>query len=260
MSIKKAVILAAGRGTRMYPLTRAVPKGLLPVYDQTVLDHIVQEALAAGIEQMIVVIGTNGDMIRRHFQGNNHLTFVEQGTPGGTAHALACARKQVGDDPFALMFGDEVVWSEEPCIGQLASCYASQAQGAITAIEQTDATSIKLYNSLALEATERAELFRIRSFVEKPMGIPPSLYTSIGRHILEPDIFAWIEQSLPLEGEHILADVFARYLMAKPFYGLVYSGRRFDLGNKKLWLEANIEFAAHDPEMKEWMRMYLKSL
>ena len=253
--MKKAVILAAGRGTRMYPLTRAVPKGLLPVYDRTVLDHIVEETLSAGIEHLIIVVGSDGDMIQRHFQGNTHISFVEQTKPGGTAHALACVRGQVEDRPFALMFGDEVVWGKTSCIGQLVNHYKKQGSGAITAIEKTDADSIKLYNSLQLEATDQEDLFRLRGFVEKPTGTPPSLYTSIGRHILDPDIFEWIDRSPPVEGEHVLADVFARYLVDKPFYGLIYSGKRFDLGNKKLWLQANVELAAQDPEMLEWMRL-----
>lgn len=259
MSITTAVILAAGRGTRMLPLTRAVPKGLLPLYDRTVLDHIVAEARAAGIKRIIMVIGYGGDLIRQHFATDEDVSFMEQKQPLGTAHALTCVREEVADEPFALMLGDEVVGGGESCIGELMEAYHRKGTGAFTAIEETDATSIRMYNSLELAPAAEERLYRILGFTEKPADTPPSLYTSIGRYVLSPDLFDWIDRIPPRQGEeHVLAHVFAAYLQDQPFYGLKCTGRRYDLGDPRRWLKANIEIASNDGELSAWLSAFVR--
>lgn len=259
MSVTTAVILAAGKGTRMLPLTRAVPKGLLPLYDRTVLDHIVAEARAAGIKRIVMVIGYGGDLIRKHFAADQDIRFLEQKQPLGTAHALACAREEVAGEPFALMLGDEVVGGGESCIGELIQAYNRKGTGAFTAIEETDAASIRMYNSLKLAPVEE-RLSRILGFTEKPTETPPSLYTSIGRYVLPPELFDWIERIPPRQGEeHVLAHVFAAYLLEQPFYGLKCSGHRYDLGDPRHWLKANVEVASQDGELSAWLTAFVRA-
>jgi len=259
MSITTAVILAAGRGNRMLPLTRAVPKGLLPLYDRTVLDHIVEEARVAGIERIIMVVGHGGELIRRHFADDSDVSCIDQEQALGTAHALACARHAVGEQPFALMLGDEVVGGGKSCIGELIGAYSAQGTGVITAIEETDVASIRMYNSLELVPGERERLYRITGFTEKPESAPPSLFTSIGRYVLSPDIFDWINRTPPQGDEHVLAHVFAAFLQEQPFYGLQCTGRRYDLGDPRRWLKANVEVAFQDEELSDWITSFVQT-
>jgi UTP--glucose-1-phosphate uridylyltransferase len=243
----------------MLPLTRAVPKGLLPLYDRTVLDHIVAEARAAGIKRIVMVVGYGGDLIRRHFAADEDIRFLEQKQPLGTAHALACAREEVAGEPFALMLGDEVVGGGGACIGELMQAYHRMGTGAFTAIEETDAASIRMYNSLKLAPAAEERLYRILGFTEKPTHTPPSLYTSIGRYVLPPAIFNWIDRIPPQQGEeHVLAHVFAAYLQDQPFYGLKCTGSRYDLGDPRHWLKANVEVASHDGELSAWLSSFVR--
>jgi UTP--glucose-1-phosphate uridylyltransferase len=242
MKIKKAVILAAGLGTRMMPMTKAIPKAMLPVVDRPILDYIVEEARASGIEEIALVVNYRKEVIEHHYSDHPNITFIEQPNLNGTAAALLHTKAFTNNEPFALCLGDEIVKSEPPFLKQLMYQFIHNNAAMVTGIEETTLEKISAYNALQVEKTADSSLLKICNIVEKPKETPPSLYTSIGRYVVSPLIYDLLENAEhPKNGkELILTDYFAELSRKENVYGLLVNGTRYDIGSKKGWLEANI--------------------
>ncbi|GGE40489.1 UTP--glucose-1-phosphate uridylyltransferase [Pullulanibacillus camelliae] len=239
MSIRKAVILAAGLGKRMWPMTKAVPKPLLPLIDRPIIDHIIEEARASGIEEIAVVVHFQKEVIIKHLADEQQIQIIIQPELNGTAAALKAAEAFIDHEPFALLLGDEVVQSRTPCLQQLMDVFQLDQAKLVTGVEQTTQEKISAYNTLACDEWGR-QILRITEIVEKPIH-PISLYTSIGRYILSPVIFEYLPDHLLLckRDEIPLTESFNTLVEQHLALGYLFEGRRFDLGNKKDWLYAN---------------------
>ncbi|RBW68177.1 UTP--glucose-1-phosphate uridylyltransferase [Bacillus taeanensis] len=243
MKIKKAVILAAGLGTRMMPMTKAIPKAMLPVVDRPILDYIVDEVLTSGIEEIAIVVNYRKEVIENHYSDHPNITLIEQPDVGGTASALLQTKAFTNKEPFALCLGDEIVKSDAPFLKQLMDHFIHNNAAMVTGIEETTREKISAYNALEVEQIEASSLLKIHTIVEKPKETPPSLYTSIGRYVVSPIIYDLLEgEKQPANSnELILTDYFAELAREKDVYGVLLNGKRYDIGSKKGWLEANIE-------------------
>jgi UTP--glucose-1-phosphate uridylyltransferase len=283
-TIRKAVIPAAGLGTRFLPATKAVPKELLPIVDTPTIQYIVAEAVAAGVRDVILVVARGKDSIVDHFdiaaeleahleragklelkrqmreiaQMANVVT-VRQQEPLGLGHAVLCARDVVGDEPFVVMLGDDVIDAPVPAAKQLADCYARHGLGTIALMEVPhDETS--MYGIAAGHLLDDRTL-RIERLVEKPKKDPPSALAVIGRYVLPPGIFDVLERVQPgVGGEIQLTDALAVLAREEGLLGYRFEGDRYDAGDRLGYLRANIAFALKRPELAEPLRALLREL
>lgn len=242
-SIKKAVILAAGRGSRMMPLTKCIPKPMLPLYDKPALAYIVEEVFSSGIEEIEMVVGHKKEVIKSYFGDDPRISFVTQKVFGGTADALLYAKPFVKKEAFALLYADEVILNDIPCIFDLIKLY-DLYHTPILSLDKTTAQEIVMYNSVFAKATDRCHVYDISDIIEKPQNSYPSFYTAIGRMILTPDIFNYIGQltdSSPVGEELVLTKALSLWMKNVSFKGLRLDGKRLDLGNKESWMQAHIE-------------------
>src|SRR5512133_2517842 len=271
--IRKAVIPAAGLGTRFLPATKAVPKELLPIVDTPTIQYIVAEAVAAGVRDVILVTARGKESIVDHFDiageleahlertGKTELrrqmraiaqmasgVTVRQQEPLGLGHAVLCARDVVGDEPFAVMLGDDVIDATVPGTLQLADCYARHGLGTIALMEvPTEETS--MYGIAAGTRVDERTI-RIDRLVEKPKKDAPSNLAVIGRYVLPPRIFSYLEQVKPgVGGELQLTDALAMLAQEVGLLGYRFDGRRFDAGDRLGFLKANIAFAMKRQEL-----------
>lgn len=238
--IKKAVILAAGRGIRFGPITRVIPKPMLPIGNKPTLEFIIQELLDSGIEQILIVVGHKREIIEEYYRGRTEIQFVVQNSLSGTAPAVLLAEKFVNQEAFALCLSDEVVESIVPCTKQLMDVFIEYKASMVTAIEETTEEKIHSYNSVSMSETQ-GKVSRLITIVEKPEGESPSLFTSIGRYVIAPEIFDLI-RLLKLEEtkEVYLTEAFNLMLKNKDAYGLCFEGKRWDIGTKEGWIETNV--------------------
>ncbi len=274
-TIKKAVILAAGMGTRMLPATKAVPKEMLPVVDKPLIQYAVEEAVASGIEEIVFVLAEGKEAITEHFghlsrveafvreRGDRELLaqvrepsnlaryeYVLQDRPAGIAHAVACAREFVEGEPFALIFPDDLIVSERPCTAQLIEAYET-CGGSVIAVEQVAPEDIPSYG--IVDPVGDGNPVRLKGLVEKPAAADaPSNLGVVGRYILSPSIFAHIERTPPgKNGEFQLTDALASQVAAgEPVCAYAYEGTRFDTGRPLGLLVAGVEVALNRPEMR----------
>jgi UTP--glucose-1-phosphate uridylyltransferase len=239
--IKKAVILAAGLGKRFEPITRVIPKPMLPIGNKPTLDYIIDELIASGIEQILIVVGHKREVIQEYYQGRQEIYFIIQHQLKGTAHAVLLAEPFVNNDDFALCLSDEVIESSLPCIKQLIDVFNDKKASMVTGLEVTTEDKIHAYNSVTLNET-KGNVSKLISIIEKPQGNDLSLVTSIGRYVIAPTIFNYIRTTKFAEGkEQSLTEAFHLMMMNKGVYGLFFEGKRWDIGTKEGWIETNVK-------------------
>ena len=284
--VRKAVIPAAGLGTRVLPITKAIPKEMLPIVDKPSIQYIVEEAVRAGIEDILIITSRNKTPIEDHFdhaielegrlaqnpEKANILKSVEEPTnlaniyflrqkeTRGLGHAVACAKSFVGEEPFVVLYGDDVILGEKPVTLQLMEAYEKYGLPCcgIKAVAQSD---IQKYSSLKVDPLEE-NLYKVTDMIEKPKpGQEFSLYSILGRVLLTPDIFDVLAHTAPGAGNEIqLTDAMAETSRTIGMTGVDFYGTRYDMGNKFEILKANIEVGLSHPETGEKLRAYLKGL
>jgi UTP--glucose-1-phosphate uridylyltransferase len=283
--LRKVVIPAAGLGTRFLPVTKAVPKEMLPIVDQPTIQLIVEEAVRAGAEQVVVVNGRGKAAIEDHFdrsyeledtlqkKGKNELfaqvrrisdlvrlSSVRQKEPMGLGHAVLAARPAVGDEWFGVLLGDDLIDSEEPGIGQLARV-SLQTGKATVALMPVPEDQVHLYGVAAGPQLEGGNV-QVEKIVEKPpKGTAPSNLAVIGRYVLPPDIFDILEKVKPGAGGEIqLTDALAVLAKAGRLVGVRFKGERYDAGDRLGYLQANIAWALKRPDLREGLLAYMKKV
>lgn len=283
--IRKAVIPAAGLGTRFLPAAKAVPKELLPIVDKPAIQYIVEEAVASGVEQVILITARGKGAIEDHFDtsfeleeilkrqkkddllrmvqelsGMVKVTAIRQQSPKGLGHAVLCAREAVGEEPFAVLLGDDIVDSDPPCLSQMVEVFR-QMQGGVIALQRVPEAETHLYGVISGEQVKE-RVYRITGLVEKPSpDQAPSNLAVIGRYVLPPEIFPILEHTVPGKGGEIqLTDALQELARTMPLYGYEFTGDRYDAGDKVGYLEANIAFALKRPEMAERLKAFIKAI
>ena len=282
-SIRKAVIPAAGFGTRFLPATKAQPKEMLPIVDTPAIQYIVKEALDSGIEEILIITGRSKRAIEDHFdssveleellqkQGKNKqlamvkdladikIHFIRQKSPRGLGDAVLCAKAFIGDEPFAVLLGDDIVYNpEKPCLQQLMDCY-EQHPGIILGAQFVPNEKVSSYGIVSGEPLAD-NLYRVHGLVEKPsVDKAPSNLAVLGRYILTPDIFDILENTKPGVGNEV--QLTAALAASKPdTYALAYEGVRYDTGDKLGYLKATVEYALRNEELGAAFKEYLKGL
>ena len=275
MSIRKAIIPAAGLGTRFLPATKAMPKEMLPIVDKPTIQYIVEEAIASGIESIIIVTGKGKRAIEDHFDHAHELeaTLLEKGKlemletvlqtskleihyirqkyPLGLGHAIWSARNFIGDEAFAVLLGDDIVVNNEPCLAQLIAQF-DKTDRSIIGVQQVPIEETYRYGIIDPILMD-GQLMKVRNFVEKPvMGTAPSNYAIMGRYILTPEIFRFLgEHQLGAGGEIQLTDSIQKLNEIQKVFAFEFEGRRYDVGEKYGFIETTIDFALKRPELKE---------
>jgi UTP--glucose-1-phosphate uridylyltransferase len=284
-TIRKAVFPAAGLGTRFLPATKAQPKEMLPLVDTPIIQYGVEEALASGVDNIILVTGRGKNAIEDHFdvsveletfleaRGKKELlaqirkisnlinfAYVRQGEPLGLGHAVLVTRNLVGDEPFAVILGDDVIDAEPPALRQMIDVF-DEVNGPVLAIERVPKEDVSSYGIIAGEEI-RPGVYRIHDLVEKPpRDEAPSDLAIIGRYILTPDIFPALAATVSdRTGEIQLTNGLRHLLKSRPIYGCLINGVRHDTGNKLGFLKAVVYFALRRPDLAEPFREYLRSI
>ncbi|MBU3093643.1 UTP--glucose-1-phosphate uridylyltransferase GalU [Clostridium sp. CF011] len=285
MKVKKAIIPAAGLGTRFLPATKALPKEMLPIVDKPTMQYIIEEAVAAGIEEILIITGRNKKSIEDHFDKsveleleleNKHkddmlkqvrdisnmvnIHFIRQKEPKGLGHAINCARTFVGNEPFAVMLGDDIVYAKTPCLKQLMDCFEENNK-TILGVQEVDKENVDKYGIVdGVKVSDR--VYKVNNLVEKPqVDVAPSNIAILGRYIITPEIFDILDNTKPGKGGEIqLTDALKTLISQQDMYAYVFEGRRYDVGDKLGFLEATVEFALKRDELKIPFMKYLQTL
>ena len=288
--IRKAVLPVAGLGTRFLPVTKANPKEMLPVVDKPLVQYAAEEAVAAGITQLIFVTSSSKHAIENHFDSNFELeakladsgknewlevvhnilpvgiscVYVRQHNPLGLGHAVLCARDIIGNEPFAVLLADDLInGGEKTCLEQLVDVY-SQVKRSVLAIQRVDKSSTEKYGIVGLTDTalKLGGCAKITTIVEKPKAKnAPSNYASIGRYILTPRVFHFLESaSSGVIGEIQLTEGIDKLLVEQDIYGYAFYGKRYDCGNKLGYLQAAVEYGMQHQEVGKYFTKYLREL
>lgn len=280
--IKKAIIPAAGLGTRFLPATKAQPKEMLPIVDKPTIQYIVEEAVASGIEDIIIVTGRTKKSIEDHFDksvelemelekhGKNELLeiarsvsdianiyYIRQKEPKGLGHAILTARTFIGDEPFAVLLGDDVITSETPALKQMIEKY-DEYGSSILGVQTVARSEVSKYGIVdGKQIGER--MYTVNNMVEKPKAEEaPSNVAVLGRYIINPTIFKYLEkQEIGAGGEIQLTDALCKLAKEEPMYAYDFIGKRYDVGNKMGFLQATVEFALDREDLKEEFKQYL---
>jgi UTP--glucose-1-phosphate uridylyltransferase len=288
MRVRKAVFPAAGWGTRFLPATKAQPKEMLPLVDKPIIQYAVEEVVAAGIEQVIIVTSSQKRAIEDHFDLSYELehlleergeierlrqiraitdlaqiAYVRQKEQLGLGHAVLMAKELVGHEPFAVILSDDVVVGERPCIGQLIHAY-NQTRSSVVAVMEVPAEETSRYGVIGGERVEGGDgrLWKMDRVVEKPEpGSAPSNLAIIGRYVLTPKIFDKLEQTARGAGGEIqLTDAIQALMEEQAIYGYEFEGTRYDAGTTMGWLKASVELALARPDLGEEFGAYLRGL
>lgn len=282
--VKKAIFPVAGLGTRFLPATKAMPKEMLPIVDKPLIQYAVEEARAAGIEELIFVTGRGKTVMEDHFDhaieleailaerdkadaldaihglmpDPGQISYTRQQKPLGLGHAVWCARNFINDEPFAVLLADDLIMGKPGCLKQMMDVYAGVG-GNLAAVEDVPRERTNQYGILDVEE-EKGPLARARGLVEKPdPKDAPSTLSIIGRYILQPEVFAHLDRKQSGAGGEIqLTDSIAATIGTVPFHGLRFEGKRLDCGSKSGFLEANVAFALERDDLKETVRDILK--
>ncbi len=285
MKVKKAVIPAAGLGTRFLPATKAIPKEMLPIVDKPTLQYIVEEVIESGIKEILIIIGRNKNSIEDHFDRSIELEkelsekgkqgllgivenisnlvdihYVRQKEPRGLGHAIYCARTFVRDEPFAVLLGDDIVKSEPPCLKQLVDIY-NEKKGSVVGVQEVPDEDLNKYGIVryidGIDGT-----YRIRNLIEKPeIKEAPSNMAIMGRYVISPAIFDILAETRPGKGGEIqLTDALNELAQSEDVFAHIFKGKRFDAGDKLGYLKATIEFALGKEDLGPELREYLKNL
>ncbi|WEG07786.1 UTP--glucose-1-phosphate uridylyltransferase GalU [Microbacterium horticulturae] len=288
----KAVIPAAGLGTRFLPATKAMPKEMLPVVDKPAIQYVVEEAVSSGIEDVLIIVGRNKNNIANHFdsvpeledtlkrkgddaklakvQESNELAdihILRQGEPRGLGHAVARAKAHVGDHPFAVLLGDDLIDERDPLLPKMLEEYDRRG-ATVIALMEVDPSQIHLYGAAAVEPTDETDVVRVTGLVEKPSAEDaPSNLAVIGRYVLSPDVFEILERTEPGKGGEIQLTDALQELAGDPdagVYGVVFRGRRYDTGDKVDYIKAILQLAVDredlGPELRPWVKGFAQSL
>ncbi|KKD22455.1 MULTISPECIES: UTP--glucose-1-phosphate uridylyltransferase GalU [Staphylococcus] len=283
--IKKAIIPAAGLGTRFLPATKAMPKEMLPILDKPTIQYIVEEAARAGIEDIIIVTGKHKRAIEDHFDNQKELEmileekgktdllekvnystelanifYVRQKEQKGLGHAIYSARQFIGDEPFAVLLGDDIVESTQPAIKQLMNTYEETGKSVI-GVQEVDENDTHRYGIID-PLSKSGRQYEVNQFVEKPkQGTAPSNLAIMGRYVLTPDIFEYLaNQGKGAGGEIQLTDAIERMNKESQVYAYDFEGERYDVGEKLGFVKTTIEFALKDQEMKAALTQFIKQL
>ncbi len=281
----KAVIPAAGLGTRFLPATKAQPKEMLPLVDKPAIQFVIEEAIASGVDDILIITGRGKRAIEDHFDKSFELEhvlrkdgkhdllreieqiaeladihFIRQKEARGLGHAISCAEKHVGNEPFVVLLGDDIIFSKKPCTKQAIELY-EKYKTSIIAVEEVPREMIQSYGVIKGEKINRA-LFRILDLVEKPKPEEaPSNLGIIGRYVLTPEIFDALKKTKPGKaGEIQLTDALRLLKKSQPMYAYIFEGKRYDLGNKFDYMRASVEYALSRDDIGKKFRKYLKEL
>jgi UTP--glucose-1-phosphate uridylyltransferase len=285
MKIRKAVIPAAGLGTRLLPATKATPKEMLPLADKPSIQYIIEEAVASGIEHVIVITSRTKRIIEDHFDSAPELertleqkgdyktlemlkqiedmaqvTFTRQPSPRGLGHAILQAKDLVGREPFGVMLPDDLIDNGVPCLRQLMEVY-EEHEGSVLAVMHVPPSHVSRYGIIAGEqVAERT--WRVSNTVEKPLvGHAPSDLAIVGRYVLTPEIFDLLEQTQPGNGNEIqLTDAIDALLGQQRVFAYEFAGTRYDMGDKLGWLTTSIAYALKRPDLAPGMKEFLRGL
>ncbi len=291
--ITKAVVPAAGLGTRFLPATKAMPKEMLPVVDKPAIQYVVEEAVAAGLTDVLMITGRNKNALENHFDRMTELEatlvekrdteklakvefsndladmhYVRQGDPRGLGHAVLRAKMHVGDQPFAVLLGDDLIDARDVLLARMIEeQYARDAS--VIALLEVDPASAHLYGIATVEETGDDDVVRITGLVEKPApGTAPSNYAIIGRYVLKPEVFDVLERTEPGKGDEIqLTDALqamATENIAGGVYGVVFRGRRYDTGDRLDYIKAIVQLAVEREdlgiELRPWLKQFASNL
>lgn len=283
--IKKAIIPAAGLGTRFLPATKAMPKEMLPILDKPTIQYIVEEASKAGIEDIIIVTGKHKRAIEDHFDNQKELEmvlenkgkadllekvqystdlanifYVRQKEQKGLGHAIHTAKQFIGNEPFAVLLGDDIVESDTPAIKQLMDVYEEIGHSVI-GVQEVPESDTHRYGVIDPSAKEESR-YEVRQFVEKPkQGTAPSNLAIMGRYVLTPEIFDYLETQQEGAGNEIqLTDAIERMNSKQQVYAYDFEGNRYDVGEKLGFVKTTIEYALKDPEMSQDLKAFIKQL
>ncbi|MGD6870872.1 UTP--glucose-1-phosphate uridylyltransferase GalU [Sutcliffiella horikoshii] len=286
--VRKAIIPAAGLGTRFLPATKAQPKEMLPIVDKPTIQFIIEEAVASGIEDIIIVSGRGKRAIEDHFDKSYELEetlakkgkfeqleeiqaisklanihYIRQKEPLGLGHAIGCAKRFIGDEPFAVLLGDDIVYSpEKPCLKQLIEVY-ERFNSSVLGVQQVPMEDVSKYGVISKKSGEIDEhCFHINSLVEKPkMEDAPSNHAIMGRYILRPEIFDILETQAPGAGGEIqLTDAIKELNEKQMVVAYEFNGVRHDVGDKFGFIKAQLDFALEREDLKEQMLAYMEQL
>ena len=285
MKVRKAIIPAAGLGTRFLPATKAQPKEMLAIVDKPTIQYIIEEAVASGIQDIIIVTGRNKRSIEDHFdrsielelelEKNNktemldmvrsisemaNIHYIRQKEPRGLGHAVLTARHFIGNEPFAVLLGDDVVVSKQPCLSQMIDVY-NEYRTSVIGVQKVAHEVVNKYGIVDCKSID-SRVYKVRDLVEKPkIEDAPSDIAILGRYILTPTIFQYLEtQDEGAGGEIQLTDALRRMAKEEAMYVYDFKGHRYDVGTKEGFLQANIEFSLRNPETKDKMMEYIKAL
>lgn len=280
--VRKAIIPAAGLGTRFLPATKAMPKEMLPIVDKPTIQYIVDEAIASGIEDIIIVTGKDKRAIEDHFDsapllehtleekqkfelleevknsGNVDIHYIRQKAPLGLGHAVWTARKFIGDEPFAVLLGDDIVQADQPCLGQMIEQYEATGSSVIGVMEVPPSETHRY--GIIDPSEQVGRRYKVNKFVEKPkQGTAPSNMAIIGRYVFTPEIFNYLSDlEIGAGGEIQLTDAIEKLNTIQSVYGYEIDGNRYDVGEKQGFVETTIEFALQRPDLREGLLTYME--
>lgn len=283
-TVKKAIIPAAGLGTRFLPATKSQPKEMLPIVDKPTLQYIIEEAINSGIEEILIVTGRSKKSIEDHFDRSVELEleleqkgkkemlkmvqdisnmvnihYIRQKEPKGLGHAIHCAKSFIGNEPFAVLLGDDIVDSEKPCLKQLIDCY-NEYKTTVLGVQEVAKEDTCKYGILDVKHIED-RVYKVKDMVEKPdVDKAPSNIAILGRYIITPAIFDILENQEPGKGGEIqLTDALQTLADQEAIYAYNFEGRRYDVGDKLGFLEATVDFALKRPELRDEFMDFLRS-
>lgn len=283
MRVHKAIIPAAGLGTRFLPATKAQPKEMLPIVDKPTIQFIVEEAVASGIEDIIIVTGRNKRAIEDHFDKSYELEevlkkthkeellalvkdisnlvnihYIRQKEPKGLGHAIHCAKAFIGNEPFAVLLGDDIVKSDVPCLKQLIDVY-DEYKTTVLGVQRVPQEDVSKYGIVAGKQVDD-RVIKVTDMIEKPeQDEAPSNIAILGRYIISPSIFSYLENATPGKGGEIqLTDALKEMMQHEAMYAYDFIGRRYDVGNKMGFLQATVEFALDRDDLKDEFSSWLK--
>ncbi len=285
-SIRKAIIPAAGLGTRFLPATKAQPKEMLPIVDKPTLQYIIEEAIESGIKEILIITGRNKKSIEDHFDRSIELElqlekskkydmldmvrnissmvdiyFIRQKEPKGLGHAVLCGKTFIGNEPFAVLLGDDIVYNQEiPCLKQLIDCY-DKYKSTILGVQKVQKDKVDKYGIVdGIEIDDKTS--QVVGLVEKPkMEEAPSNIAILGRYIITPQIFSILENTVPGKGGEIqLTDALKKLIEKEKVYAYNFQGKRYDVGDKLGFLQATVEYALRKKELKDDFIKYLDDI
>lgn len=285
MTVRKAIIPAAGLGTRFLPATKAQPKEMLPIVDKPTLQYIIEEAIESGIDEILIITGRNKKSIEDHFDKSVELEleleakgkyklldevrnisdmvnihYIRQKEPRGLGHAIYCAKSFIGNEPFAVLLGDDIVYSDKPCLKQMLDAYEN-FPSTILGVQEVAPQDVDKYGIVEGKKIE-SRMYKVNGLVEKPsLEEAPSNVAVLGRYIISPTIFDILENTPPGKGGEIqLTDALKVLAEQEDVYAYNFKGRRYDVGDKQGFLQATVEFALRREDLREDFLKYLMKI